>query len=84
MLIDAADDATLAADDADSELAIASTTKLMTAYLALRDLRPRDRLTAPTYEPEPGEACSACEPGERDTVRDLLYGMLLPSGGTRP
>ncbi len=53
----------------------------MTAYLALRDLRPRERLTAPPYQPEPGEALLGLHPGERDTVHDLLYGMLLPSGG---
>ncbi len=81
MLIDAADGAALAAHVADSELSIASTTKLMTAYLALRDLRPRERLTAPPYQPEPGEAVLGLQPGEHDTVHDLLYGMLLPSGG---
>ncbi len=81
MLIDAADGAALTANDADRELSIASTTKLMTAYLALRDLRPRERLAAPPYQPEPGEAVLGLQPGERDTVHDLLYGMLLPSGG---
>jgi D-alanyl-D-alanine carboxypeptidase (penicillin-binding protein 5/6) len=80
-LIDAADGDRLASRDPDRESAIASTTKLMTAYLALRDLRPRQRLTAPPYTAEPGEAVLGLEAGERDTVHDLLYGMLLPSGG---
>ncbi|MDX6637288.1 MAG: hypothetical protein QOJ01_799 [Solirubrobacterales bacterium] len=52
----------------------------MTAYLVLRDLPLRARLTAPRYEPLPGESLMGLRPGERDTVHDLLYGMLLPSG----
>jgi D-alanyl-D-alanine carboxypeptidase (penicillin-binding protein 5/6) len=53
----------------------------MTAYLALRDLRMEQRIPAVDYHPMPGEAVLGLEPGERDTVRDLLFGMLLPSGG---
>ena len=84
VLIDAGDGARLAAHDAGRELPIASTTKLMTAYLALHSLRPKQRLTTPesaTIPGVPGEALLGLHPGERDTVRDLLYGMLLPSGG---
>jgi D-alanyl-D-alanine carboxypeptidase (penicillin-binding protein 5/6) len=56
----------------------------MTAYLALHSLRPKQRLTTPesaTIPGVPGEALLGLQPGERDTVHDLLYGMLLPSGG---
>ena len=53
----------------------------MTAYLALRDLRMSQRIPAPEYTPQPGEALLGLRPGERDTVSDLMYGMLLPSGG---
>jgi len=84
VLIDAGDGARLAAHDANRPLPIASTTKLMTAYLALHSLRPKERLTTPesaTVPGVPGEALLGLEPGERDTVHDLLYGMLLPSGG---
>src|SRR5204862_6630431 len=35
---------------------------------------------APVYHPIPGESLLGLEPGERDTVHDLLYGLLLPSG----
>jgi serine-type D-Ala-D-Ala carboxypeptidase (penicillin-binding protein 5/6) len=52
----------------------------MTAYLSLRDLPLSRRLTAPPYSPIPGESLLGLEPGERDSVRDLLYGLLLPSG----
>jgi D-alanyl-D-alanine carboxypeptidase (penicillin-binding protein 5/6) len=79
-VIDARDGTRLAAHDETERLPIASTTKLMTAYLALRDLPLHRRLTAPVYRPIPGESLMGLEPGERDTVHDLLYGMLLPSG----
>jgi D-alanyl-D-alanine carboxypeptidase (penicillin-binding protein 5/6) len=59
---------------------MASTTKLMTAYLALRKLPLRERLVAPPYSPIPGESLLGLEDGERISVRDLLYGLLLPSG----
>jgi D-alanyl-D-alanine carboxypeptidase (penicillin-binding protein 5/6) len=80
VLIDAEGGSRLAANDPDRELAIASTTKLMTAYLALRDLPLRRRLVAPPYHPIPGESLLGLREGERDTVHDLLYGLLLPSG----
>jgi D-alanyl-D-alanine carboxypeptidase (penicillin-binding protein 5/6) len=59
---------------------MASTTKLMTAYLALHRLPLDKLLTAPPYHPIAGESLLGLEPGERMTVRDLLYGLLLPSG----
>lgn len=59
---------------------MASTTKLMTAYLALHQLPLRKRLVAPSYHPIPGESLLGLDPGERMSVRDLLYGLLLPSG----
>ena len=80
LLLDAGDHARLAAHDPGSSHAMASTTKLMTAYLALRKL-PLDRMvTAPSYSPIPGESLLGLEAGERMSVRDLLYGLLLPSG----
>jgi D-alanyl-D-alanine carboxypeptidase (penicillin-binding protein 5/6) len=80
LLLDAGDRARLAAHDPNSSRAMASTTKLMTAYLALHRL-PLDKLvTAPPYDPIPGESLLGLEAGERMTVRDLLYGLLLPSG----
>jgi serine-type D-Ala-D-Ala carboxypeptidase (penicillin-binding protein 5/6) len=59
---------------------MASTTKLMTAYLALRQLPLDNRLAAPAYHPIPGESLLGLKTGERISVRDLLYGLLLPSG----
>jgi D-alanyl-D-alanine carboxypeptidase (penicillin-binding protein 5/6) len=80
VVIDADDGTRLAARDPDRELSIASTTKLMTAYLTLRDLPLGRSLVVPAYHPIPGESLLGLDPGERDTVHDLLYGLLLPSG----
>lgn len=80
ILLDADDRARLAASDPNRSLAMASTTKLMTAYLALRELPLDQRLVAPPYDPIPGESLLGLETGERISVRDLLYGLLLPSG----
>ena len=64
--------------DAATRDAIASTTKLMTAYLALRELPLDAKVTAPAYTPLPARvAARPRRPGERITVRDLLYGLLL-------
>jgi serine-type D-Ala-D-Ala carboxypeptidase (penicillin-binding protein 5/6) len=79
-LVDARDGARLAGQDVATSAAIASTTKLMTAYLALDELRLDQRLVAPPYAPLPGESLLGLETGERISVRDLLYGLLLPSG----
>ncbi len=79
-MVDARDGKVLASHNADAGLPVASTTKLMTAYLALARLRPAQRLTAPLYRAKPAESLLGLEPGESDTVRDLLYGLLLPSG----
>ncbi len=80
LLLDAGDRARLAASRPDRSFAIASTTKLMTAYLALRELPLGERLVAPPYHPIPGESLLGLKTGERISVRDLLYGLLLPSG----
>jgi D-alanyl-D-alanine carboxypeptidase (penicillin-binding protein 5/6) len=80
LLIDADDRTRLAAHDPDQPRAMASTTKLMTAYLALRRLPLKKMITAPPYHPIPGESLLGLEPGESMSVRDLLYGLLLPSG----
>jgi D-alanyl-D-alanine carboxypeptidase (penicillin-binding protein 5/6) len=80
LLLDARDRTRLAAARPGRSFAMASTTKLMTAYLALRKLPLRERLVAPPYSPIPGESLLGLEPGERISVRDLLYGLLLPSG----
>lgn len=79
-LIDADSGDVLVSHSARRHLPIASTTKLMTAYVALREL-PLDRVvTAAPYEAEYGESLLGLRPGQRISVRDLLYGLILRSG----
>ena len=80
ILIDARDDSVLAAKNSDSERMIASTTKMMTAYVAHRLLEPSKVVRAPRYRASPGESLAGLEGGDRISVRDLLYALLLPSG----
>jgi D-alanyl-D-alanine carboxypeptidase (penicillin-binding protein 5/6) len=61
--------------------AIASTTKMMTAYVAITHASPGHVLTVQPYTASPGETVAGLVPGQRLTVRDLLKAMLLPSGG---
>jgi serine-type D-Ala-D-Ala carboxypeptidase (penicillin-binding protein 5/6) len=60
---------------------IASTTKLMTAYVAMKDLPLGKIVEAQPYEYEYGESVMGLEAGEKISVRDLLYGLILLSAG---
>jgi serine-type D-Ala-D-Ala carboxypeptidase (penicillin-binding protein 5/6) len=80
VLVDAADGERLAGRAISSERSIASATKLMTAYLALRALPLGKELVVPDYQPtSSAESLAGLMPGERIAVRDLLYALLLPS-----
>jgi serine-type D-Ala-D-Ala carboxypeptidase (penicillin-binding protein 5/6) len=80
ILIDPRNGSVLAAHAPNKRLPIASTTKLMTAFLALHELRPNQMVAAPAYRPSnPAEITLGLRSGERMRVRDLLYGLLLPS-----
>ncbi len=60
---------------------IASTTKLMTAYVAMKDLPLKKIVVAQPYEYEYGESVMGLRPGQRISVRDLLCGLILLSAG---
>jgi D-alanyl-D-alanine carboxypeptidase (penicillin-binding protein 5/6) len=60
---------------------VASTTKLMTAYVAMKDLPLSKIVTAQPYEYEYGESVMGLQAGERISVEDLLYGLILLSAG---
>ncbi|MFL5907282.1 MAG: D-alanyl-D-alanine carboxypeptidase family protein [Solirubrobacterales bacterium] len=80
IVIDPRDGSVLAGNAANKSLPIASTTKLMTAYLALKHLKPNQMVAAPAYHASnPAEIELGLRAGERMRVRDLLYGLLLPS-----
>jgi D-alanyl-D-alanine carboxypeptidase (penicillin-binding protein 5/6) len=79
-LIDARTGEVLTSHAAARRLPIASTTKLMTAYVAMREL-PLDRIVrAAPYDPIYGESLLGLRTGQRISVRDLLYGLILRSG----
>ncbi|MBS1889342.1 MAG: D-alanyl-D-alanine carboxypeptidase [Actinobacteria bacterium] len=67
--------------DGEKELPIASTTKLMTAYVAMKDLPLGKIVRARPYEAEPGETVLGLPPGTKVSVRDLIYAMILLSAG---
>ena len=73
----------LFARDADEERSIASLTKLMTAVIVLRRADPHDVVTvserASTGVGGIGVSELGLEPGERISVEDLLYALLLQS-----
>jgi len=79
-LIDAGDGDVLASHAASKRLLIASTTKLMTAYVAMQEL-PLERIVrAAPYAATYGESLMGLRAGQRISVRDLLYGLILRSG----
>jgi serine-type D-Ala-D-Ala carboxypeptidase (penicillin-binding protein 5/6) len=79
-LVDARTGDTLASHGGRRELPIASTTKLMTAYVVLHELPLRRIVRASRYVPEYGESLLGLRAGQRISVRDLLYGLILRSG----
>jgi serine-type D-Ala-D-Ala carboxypeptidase (penicillin-binding protein 5/6) len=79
IVVDGRNGEVMFAKNADSRRAIASTTKLMTALLALERARPRDVFTAPPYNALPPESRIDLRAGERMTVHDLLEALLLES-----
>jgi D-alanyl-D-alanine carboxypeptidase (penicillin-binding protein 5/6) len=79
-VIDARSGDVLASHGLNKSLPIASTTKLMTAYVAMKDLPLGKIVRAQPYEPEYGESLMGLRVGQRISVRDLLYGLILRSG----
>ncbi len=96
VLIDARTGDVLAARASARSLPIASATKLMTAYLALRELRFGRRVQMAPYDAIPAESLLGIPAGTTISVRDLLYSLILRSandsahtlaqviGGTQP
>ncbi|MGE3822354.1 MAG: peptidoglycan-binding protein [Isosphaeraceae bacterium] len=72
-------------DDADQPLDMASTTKIMTAMVTLRVAREKpelldDWVTFSERADKTTGSTSGVRAGERLPLRELLYGLLLPSG----
>jgi serine-type D-Ala-D-Ala carboxypeptidase (penicillin-binding protein 5/6) len=79
-LIDARTSDVLASHAATRRLSIASATKLMTAYVALRELPLGRIVRAAPYDAIYGESLLELRPEEKVSVRDLLHGLILRSG----
>jgi D-alanyl-D-alanine carboxypeptidase (penicillin-binding protein 5/6) len=79
-LIDARNGDVLDSHASARRLPIASTTKMMTAYVALQELSLRRTVRAAPYSPIYGESLLGLRPGQRISVHDLLYGLILRSG----
>lgn len=79
ILVDARDGSVILAKSPDARHPVASTTKLMTALLALESAKPGDVFTAPAYNALPIESKIDLRAGERMRVDDLLEGLLLES-----
>jgi serine-type D-Ala-D-Ala carboxypeptidase (penicillin-binding protein 5/6) len=79
VLLDGVDGERLAGHAASRRLPVASTTKLMTTYLALRELSFDRTVAAPRYDALPVESVVGLSAGERVSVRDLVVAMMLPS-----
>jgi serine-type D-Ala-D-Ala carboxypeptidase (penicillin-binding protein 5/6) len=79
-LVDARTGKVLGSHAGSRHLPIASTTKLMTAYVAMGELPLEQTVRAQPYEAIYGESLLNLRPGQRVSVRDLLYGLILRSG----
>lgn len=71
---------TLYARNADVPRPPASTVKIMTALLVLRNADIREKVVVSANAAATGGSRMGLVAGERLTVLDLLYGLLLPSG----
>jgi D-alanyl-D-alanine carboxypeptidase (penicillin-binding protein 5/6) len=79
-LVDARSGEVLVSHAAHRELSVASTTKLMTAYVALKELPLGKVVRAAPYQAEYGESLLGLRTGQPISVRDLIYGLILRSG----
>lgn len=80
IVADARDGRILYADHADRSVLIGSTAKLMTALIVLERVPLDATFVAPAYAGDGEESRMGLGSGERMQVRDLLRGLLLPSG----
>ncbi|RVX42529.1 D-alanyl-D-alanine carboxypeptidase (penicillin-binding protein 5/6) [Nonomuraea polychroma] len=83
-LIDASSGKVLFDDNGTERMPIASLTKTMTAYVVLKTAKPTDVVQiAPadvSYAEDGGGTTADLRAGDRLTVNELLYGLMLPSG----
>ncbi|WP_067178017.1 D-alanyl-D-alanine carboxypeptidase family protein [Microtetraspora niveoalba] len=83
-LIDASTGKVELSKDATERMPVASLTKVMTAYVVLKEAKLTDKVTitsADVRHADDNDGTSAdLRAGDRVQVKDLLYGLMLPSG----
>lgn len=79
-LVDARTGDVILAHDGRRKLPIASTTKLMTAWVTLKEAPLDEIVRAQPYDAGYGESLMGLRVGQRISIRDLLYGLVLRSG----
>jgi serine-type D-Ala-D-Ala carboxypeptidase (penicillin-binding protein 5/6) len=83
-LLDASTGAVRLNADADQRMPIASLTKMMTAYVTLKQAKLTDTITITSgdvnYANDNDGTSADLNPGDRVMIKDALYGLLLPSG----
>ena len=79
LVIDAASGETIWARNADDPLPPASTTKILTAILALESGRLDERFAVSEFAAETAPSKINLRPGQRMQLRDLVYAVLLNS-----
>ena len=80
VVVDARTGEPLAGHAENRHLPMASTTKMMTAYLAIKRLPLGKKVKAGDYQGDPAESLMGLEAGQMVSVRDLLYGLMMLSG----
>jgi serine-type D-Ala-D-Ala carboxypeptidase (penicillin-binding protein 5/6) len=80
-LIDARTGEVLTSHAGNERRLIASTTKLMTAYVAMKDLPLKKIVHAQPFSYELGDSVMGLIPGQRISVHDLLRGLIMLSAG---
>jgi len=85
IMIDLKNEKILVSKDAENKIYPASLTKIMTLIVAvesLNDLEATFEMTAEIIDPLilEGASMAGFAPGEKVTVKDMLYGLMLPSG----
>ena len=80
ILVDETGGRVLYEKNADEKLRIASTTKIMTALVAIRDGNLSDVVTVSRRAASVEGSSMYLQSGEKLTLEALLYGLLLPSG----
>ena len=76
------DDTIIYEKDSNSKLQIASLTKIMTSIIAIENANLDDIVTIKyqAFNGLDGYALAGFKVGDKVTIRDLLYGLMLPSG----